>query len=231
MEKATRSPVHAVNHGLALAKGRVVGVCIDGARMATPGLLASAMEATRLHPRPVVGAFSFHLGPDVHMRSTRNGYDGDVEDRLLASSGWEADGYRLFDISVFAGSSHLGWFTLPAESNAMFLGAEHWRSLGGFDTRFQESGGGLANLDVWLRACEDPGAQVIMLLGEGTFHQVHGGAATSAEDPEATWGRFHQEYMQIRQERWRQPNATPIFCGRLPTNIKSSLKYSAEKLA
>lgn len=231
MENASRSPVHAVNHGLSLAKGRIVGVCVDGARMATPGLLASAMEATRLHAKPVVGAFSFHLGPDLQVWSIRKGYNQDVEDELLASSGWEADGYRLFDISVFAGSAPLGWFRLPSESNAMFLTAEHWRSLGAFDERFQASGGGLVNLDVWLRACEDPGAQVVMLLGEGTFHQVHGGAATAAEDPHARWNSFHEEYIAIRQERWRMPNVSPIFFGRLPPNIQPSLKHSAEKFA
>ena len=36
-------------------------------------------------------------------------------------------GYRLFGASVFAGSSAKGWFVLPAETNALFLTAPHWR--------------------------------------------------------------------------------------------------------
>ena len=37
-------------------------------------------------------------------------YNQAIEDKLLARSGWEADGYRLFTISVFGGSSSGGWF-------------------------------------------------------------------------------------------------------------------------
>ena len=40
MPEATVSPVPAVNYGLSIARGDLVGVFIDGARMASPGLLA-----------------------------------------------------------------------------------------------------------------------------------------------------------------------------------------------
>jgi len=131
MQNATVSPVPAINFGLTVARGDLVGVCIDGARMASPGLLSKALAASRLHRRPVIGTIAFHLGPDVQMESVRHGYNQAIEDKLLARSGWEADGYRLFTISVFGGSSSGGWFKLPAESNALFLRAEHWRALGG----------------------------------------------------------------------------------------------------
>ena len=39
------------------------------------------------------------------MRSVPLGYDQQEEDRLLDSVDWTHDGYRLFDISVLAGSS------------------------------------------------------------------------------------------------------------------------------
>jgi hypothetical protein len=47
---ATPSPVPAVNLGLGLARADPVGVCIDGARMSSPGILAKAVAASRLHP-------------------------------------------------------------------------------------------------------------------------------------------------------------------------------------
>ena len=50
--------------------------------------------------------------------------------------------------------------------------------LGGFDERYEEPGGGLVNLDFYARAVA-AADYVWTLLGEGTFHQVHGGAATS----------------------------------------------------
>ncbi len=46
---AAVSPVRAINFGLTLARGDLIGVCIDGARLASPGLLATALAASRLH--------------------------------------------------------------------------------------------------------------------------------------------------------------------------------------
>lgn len=180
---ATPSPVPAINRGLALARGSLAGVMIDGARMASPRLLATALEAARLHSRPVIGTLAYHLGTDVQMRSVARGYCQEVEDKMLAAVDWDADGYRLFDIAVFAGSSESGWFDLPSETNALFLTREHWRALGGYDPAFVSPGGGLVNLDTWSRACADPAGRVIMLLGEATFHQVHNGVATNAVEP------------------------------------------------
>ena len=65
MTNAAVSPAAAINAGLALAEGEFVGVMIDGARMASPGLLAAAHRAARLHDRPVIASLGFHLGPDM----------------------------------------------------------------------------------------------------------------------------------------------------------------------
>jgi glycosyltransferase involved in cell wall biosynthesis len=224
LASATVSPVPAINFGLTLARGDLVGVWIDGARMASPGLLATALIASRLHARPVIGTLAFHLGPAVQMESVKQGYDQTVEDMLLAQSGWEDDGYRLFGISSFAGSSARGWFDLPSESNALFLRAAHWRALGGFDVRFATPGGGLANLDVWSRACADPDGELIMLLGEATFHQVHGGVATNSLAP--PHALFDEEYVRIRGQPYQRPLRRPLYFGNLSDSIKTSLKLS-----
>jgi len=226
---ASPSPVRAINHGLTLARGELVGVCIDGARMVTPRLLATALEAARLHPRPVIGTLAFHLGPDVQMRSVANGYCQQVEDELLASVDWATDGYRLFSISVLGGSSREGWFVLPAESNALFLTREHWRELGGYDPRFVSPGGGLANLDVWARACADPAGRVIMLLGEATFHQFHGGAATGSAMPQ--WQSLHAEYVRLKGADFKAPQGEPMLLGSIHPAALPSLKLSIERLA
>src|SRR4030081_688031 len=39
LDPAPPSPVRAANHGLGLARGELVGLIIDGARMVSPGLL------------------------------------------------------------------------------------------------------------------------------------------------------------------------------------------------
>jgi glycosyltransferase involved in cell wall biosynthesis len=225
---ATPSPVPAINHGLALARGDLVGVFIDGARMASPRLLATALEAAQTHHRPVIGTLAFHLGPDVQSRSLANGYCQQVEDQLLASVDWVADAYRLFDISVFARSSARGWFAIPAETNALFLTRKHWHELGGYDPAFVAPGGGLANLDTWLRACSDPTGCVILLLGEATFHQVHGGIATNTA--QSNWQYFHDEYVRIRGMGYTAPTGLPLLIGRLPPAILGSVQCSVESL-
>jgi hypothetical protein len=228
MPNATPSPVRAINWGLEMARAPLVGVCIDGARMASPGLLAAALRAQHLHPRPVIGSLAFHLGPDVQMRSVLEGYNQQQEDELLARSGWEQDGYRLFDIAVFAGSSAAGWFVVPAETNALFMTADQWRQLGGYDPAFEMPGGGLANLDIWKRVSTDPSALTIMLLGEGTFHQVHGGVATNAViSPKQA---FAQEYLAIRGEPYAPPQTRAIYVGSVHTRMSASLAASLAKL-
>lgn len=214
------SPVPAINFGLKLARGNLVGVWIDGARMASPGLLAHALSASAIHERPVIGTLAFHLGSVVQMQSIKHGYDQSVEDALLASSGWEQDSYRLFDISCLSGSSSRGWFELPSECNALFLRAAHWRALGGFDERFTSPGGGLANHDIWLRACNDPTAEVIQLLGEATFHQIHGGIATN--NPRPPLNEFHAEYERIRRRPYERPIRRPTLFGSFPDTIRAA---------
>jgi hypothetical protein len=219
------SPVTAINRALALASGELIGVCIDGARMASPGLLAAALEAARLHPRPAIGTLAFHLGPDVQAKSMLAGYDQAAEDQLLATVDWRADGYRLFDISVLASSSAQGWFVLPSETNALFLHRGLWDELGGYEPRFQCPGGGLVNLDTWQRACVLPDAQPVLLLGEATFHQFHGGVATNS--PVSRWQEFHDEYAAIRGQAYQRPRALPLVVGRPRPGLWPSLRQSS----
>jgi len=217
------SPVGAINEGLAMARGRLVGVFIDGARMASPRLLATALEAARGQDRPVIGTLAFHLGPEVQSVSVTKGYCQAVEDELLATVDWQADAYKLFNISVFAGSSQKGWFVIPAETNALFATREHWQALGGYDPAFVSPGGGLANLDIWERLCA--GNEVTLLLGEATFHQFHGGIATNSTVDH--WPEFHAEYMAIRGKRYSPPSGTPRLYGQLVPEAMPSVRLAA----
>ena len=148
---------------------------------------------------------AYHLGSTTHMEATGQGYDQAEEDRLLAASGWEADGYQLFAISTLAASSGRGWFGPMGESSSLFMRRALWDELGGLDERFALPGGGLANHDLYRRACEAPGIQLVVLPGEGTFHQVHGGAATSRR---FGWDEMHADYVAIRGQPY-QPAPKP----------------------
>lgn len=219
------SPAGAANAGITAAAAPLIGVMIDGARIATPGLITMARAAGRLHPRPLIGTVGFHLGPAAQMKTVAAGYDEATEDRLLDDIGWPAEGYRLFEIAALAGSSRAGWFAPIAESNAMFMPRACWEQMGGFDDRFASPGGGLVNLDTWKRACEELDTQPIVLLGEATFHQVHGGVATNAK--ESPWTSFHDEYMRLRRAAFEPPAIDPVFVGRLPRTVLPWVQISA----
>ncbi|WP_442755653.1 glycosyltransferase family 2 protein [Methylocystis sp. JAN1] len=224
MRDASVSPVRAINKGISEARGNLVGVMIDGARMASPGMLSLAALANQIGDRAAILTLGFHLGFEVQMKSVREGYNQAVEDQLLAQAGWRENGYRLFDISVFAGSSAQGWFKPISESNALFLQKSFWAELGGFDERFQTPGGGLANLDILSRAVRSAGL-IVTLLGEGTFHQVHGGVATNAiHHP---WDTFAKEYLEIRGVAYEQPSYESLFFGSFSANVLPSIGGSA----
>lgn len=224
MADAPPSPVAAINQAINQAAGDFIGVMIDGARMASPGLLYHAMLGSRLGKRVIVSTLGFHLGPDIQTKSVAAGYTQEEEDRLLKEIRWEENPYRLFDIAAFAGGSQHGWFGSISESNALFMPKALWHELGGMDPAFTSPGGGLVNLDTYARALALPDTKLVVLLGEGTFHQVHGGIATNAtRDP---WKSFHSEYMRIRRKSYSIPEASPIYLGSLPEQVMPKLAAS-----
>ena len=99
------------------------------------------------------------------------------------SSDWEHDGYRLFSHQHARGvvgarlvrarwgrATGCSWRSRCGRSSAASTSASRCRAAGS------------SNHDLYRRACELDGAQLVVLLGEGTFHQIHGGAATSGRD-------------------------------------------------
>jgi hypothetical protein len=223
LDHASPSPVRAANHGLELAEGELVGLMIDGARLASPGLLATARRATRLSTRPVITTPAFHLGSVTHMLAAEVGYDQNAEDALLAKTEWESDGYRLFAVSTLSGSSGRGLFGAMGESNGLFMRREMWNELGGLDERFALPGGGLANHDLYRRACALDRAELIVMLGEGTFHQYHGGAAPSRR---FSWDEMHAEYQSIRGYAHRPPQNRPLYLGTIPDAMLEHVAHS-----
>lgn len=194
--RKTPSPVSAINEGLRVARGNLIGVWIDGARMASPGLLRSCLEASRLHPRPIIATLNYQLGPARQAVSADQGYNDAAEDALLFEIGWFENGYRLFDIAT----PEIAEPAAPMlESNALFLPRALWDELGGYDEAFTSRGGGMANPDIFVRAVGLPGAQLIRIAGEGTFHQIHGGLTTAGLQSTLNYVKeASREYYAIR---------------------------------
>ena len=213
IDDAGPSPVRAANAGLAMARGVLVGLVIDGARLASPGLLATALRGSRLERRAILTAPAWHLGPQLQAAAAAVGYDQEAEDALLADVGWPADGYQLFSISTPAASSARGLFGPMGESSSLFMARALWDELDGLDERFGLPGGGLVNHDLYRRACALDGAQLVVLLGEGTFHQIHGGAATSGR---VTREAMRAEYESITGVAHQPPTNAPLYLGSVP---------------
>jgi glycosyltransferase involved in cell wall biosynthesis len=215
-EGSSASPARAVNQAVAATRGRYVGIVLDGARMVTPGVLALARSALAMDRNALATPMAWHLGPDSQARSRLAGYDAAEEDRLLNSIDWPVDGYRLFEIATPAPGANPRGFGGPMnESCCTFLSRDRFEALGGYDESFISPGGGYVNLDFFIRSLESPGSSLVVLLGEGSFHQVHGGAASNASDPVGTDRAFAAEYERIKAKPYIHPEVDAIYLGRM----------------
>lgn len=225
------TPVHAINHGVGISRGRHVCVMIDGARMVTPGVVRNILRGHRLNDKAVVTVPGYHIGDQLQQEAADEGYGVTEDQALISSIGWPANGYGLFDIACFSGSCAAGFFRPNSESNCISIPREIWAALGGMDTRFNLRGGGLVNLDLYKRACEFPGVEHVVLLGEGTFHQFHGGVTTGGEAREvraALIEEMKEQYENVRGKPYQSPQTEPVFLGELPVQVLSFIKSSAE---
>ena len=220
------SPSKSVNIGISEAKGNLIGVFVDGARMASPGIYKYALKCLKLSSKPIIATLGFHLGPNIQKKSMENGYNQEKEDHLLNKVNWESNGYSLFEISSFAGSSRNGWFSNIGESNALFMTRSMWNELDGYDENFKTPGGGLVNLDIYKRALDLKDSQLFILLGEGTFHQIHNGISTNQKREDASFKVFNEEYKSIRKKDFIKLMQKPILFGSFSKCHSNSLKES-----
>lgn len=226
---AQGSPAQALNDGVALARADWVCPAIDGARMASATLFASAKKLMAADDNPVIATPGYHFGAAVQHISVHDGYDQTAEDRLLASVDWRSDPKRLFDIACPAGSSE-GLFLEPlAESNLLVLRKDFYTRLGGYETRFDIPGGGLVNLDFFKRAVEHESSDYVLLIGEGSFHQFHGGAATAHMNGDL-WQRYADQYRTIRGDDYAKPETPPIVFGAMTPSLQARVIAAAKKL-
>ena len=203
-EVAEPTPVkcinEAVNHH---ASGEYLVICIDGARILSPYLIRRTVDALDRYPKAFTFVASRHLGSEKQMAAVTKGYDQNVEDYLLSSVDWKADLDTLWDISVWAGCHRPNSFLRQNESNAIGFNRVLWGSLGGYNEGFKSPGGGLCNLEFFYRATTRLNALNILLLGEATFHQVHGGAATSNG---SYFGDSLEEHIQVTGQPYKFPS-------------------------
>ena len=216
--QASGNPGVAINRAVAQTRSKLVCVMIDGARMVTPGVIRWGIDLAMLSDRTIVEVRGWHLGPALQNVSVADGYGSDVEQRLLRSVDWPSDGYRLFEIGVPAASMPGGFLGTASECTCLFMHRSYFDQLGGYDERYAEPGGGLCNADFFVRSVSGAD-RVFAVLGEGTFHQIHGGAATglTGDDRRAAFRRWKKEYESLSRP-WHTAavDYQPVLAGHLP---------------
>jgi cephalosporin hydroxylase len=217
-EDATPSPTPALNRGIRAGRGKNFALMIDGAHVLTPGVLRFGLAGLQTYDHSIVATQQWYVGPGQQGDAMDNGYDQEYEDRLFQRINWPHAGYRLFEISHFIGDRD--WFDGLWESNCMFVTRAQLRQVGGFDESFSMPGGGYANLELYERLGSSPDISVTTIIGEGSFHQSHGGTTTNQIDPEERRGRvfgYGQHFAETRGRAFRGPGKPIHYVGRIST--------------
>jgi hypothetical protein len=228
IETTSVSPAAAINAACRESRGDRLLVLIDGAHILSPGIYSLAERAFAQFASPFLATVSFHLGPKRQNESMLEGYDQHAEDRLLGACGWRQNGYRLYEIAGAFADPGLGWFGCAYEAGCFGLGKQDFLTLGGFDERFVSRGGGLVALDLFQRAVARREADYVMLLGEGSFHQFHGGVASNVPAAQHPWGEFNEEYTRIRGIPFARVPRRPFYFGSLPDQAIGAARVSAQ---
>ncbi len=226
-----RSPVGAVHAGVALARGTHLAIMIDGARMLSPGIVAGTLAALRMGEGVVVSVPGYHLGHDLQQVTVNEGHDAAADRALLAQVGWPGDGYRLFEVATLSGSCRGGFFRPQAESNFLVLARDLWDRLGGMDRRYADHGGGMVNIAFYKAVLESPGVRFVLLYGEGTFHQFHGGVTTNTPEAERVrvMTAIVAEDETFRPDR-SLPKTEPVLFGAAHPAMLRFLRYSLDRV-
>lgn len=216
------SPVFAINWAAKNhARGTNLMLCIDGARIFSDTIFASTLTVLDKIPEAFVYSIGYHIGKDKHYILSRKGYTIENFRDEFKSIRWLDNPRSLYNNSVLAGSSSNGGWAPIQESNAFAFSREKFNCLGGYDERFESSGGGLCNLEIFERYTQDTEIINVCLIGEGTFHQFHGGAATSEKVPRKV---FDNEYESIFGQTYVPKDYFRLYFGRPKIDTKQDWK-------
>lgn len=209
----TPSPCKAINYSVSISKTPYVVICIDGARILSPGILKFMLDAKEIGINPFIYTLGMHIGNKIQNILVEEGYNQTTEDILFEKVDWMKNGYLLFNISSVALSSKNGFFSNISESNCFLIKKNDFIETGGYNEKFISKGGGLVNLDFFNTISKSNKFQSIMLLGEATFHQFHNGIATNTPLKNHPWPDMEEEYYKITGKVFESFYKKPIYYG------------------
>jgi glycosyltransferase involved in cell wall biosynthesis len=224
-EEAGVSPVPAVNFALQQCRGTMIGLLIDGARMLSPRVLEHVMTMRRAFAHPLIVVPGYHLGAERHDAAGPTRAIAEQEE--LERLGWRSDGYRLFTQACFSPGNARGYFHPLMECNALFCNRQSFIDLHGADPRFDLAGGGSINLHIYRSLGMQPGNQLVVLPGEGNFHQYHGGVTTRAvDDRSATLAAFKNQLDGFWGGQYKALSREPLLFGNIGSSAQRFLQLS-----
>ena len=128
----------------------------------------------------------------------------------------------MFEIGspLRSGPENINWLNRMFESNCLFMKRSLFVAQGGADERFDFPGGGFINLDIFNRAVDAPDVSAAQLIGEGCFHQLHGGTTTnvSTEKRDESLAKYRKQYEEIRGHGDVITKKTFLYMGQLPND-------------
>jgi hypothetical protein len=225
-----RSPVAAINFGFAQCTGDYIGLLVDGARLLSPRVLEYAALAWRMDRGSITMVPGYHLGTQQHHEVVDGASACAEEAALLASIDWRANGYLLFSIATLGGGNAAGLLQPFMESNCMFASREQFARIGYADPRFQLDGGGSINLHMFRALGMQRDTRLVVLPGEGSFHQYHGGVTTRARADRAEELAAHKRQLHgIWRDTFHSLRREPLLLGAVTPWAMPVLEYSAQR--
>ncbi len=231
-EETAVTPVYAVNEAFARCRAPVICLMIDGARMASPGIIRTALDAFAITEDAVVAVPGYHLGSDEQHMVEGVADQLAYERELLNSVDWRGNGYELFSISTFSGANRRGYLQPIMECNCVFASAANYAAIGHANTDFQLPGGGSINLHMYRSLGMLPGTRLFVTPGEGSFHQYHGGVTTSSyEEREAEIEKHRVQLHSYWPGGFHSLRREPSLIGAVPPQAQPFLQKSLDRAA
>ena len=229
-DETAATPVPAMNFAFQQCRGEIVGLIIDGARMVTPGVIHYVLMSQRMYPNALTAIPGYQLGSKPQNESALEGYCEAVEQQLLDSVDWCNDGFELFGISSISGANPNGYLQPIMECNCLFAPMDSFREIGFADPRFTLRGGGAINLHMFRSLGLLPQSRLVVLPGEGSFHQYHGGVTTSGHTEVKNERDQHRAQLQdIWKNNFHALRREPVLLGAVSPQALPYLQLSANK--
>lgn len=227
----SQSPVGAINFGFEKARGTSICLMIDGARMVTPRILEFALQAHAINPDALVSVPGYNLGTQDQRFHKENQHDEIIEQQLLEKIHWKNNGYRLFDVASIGGANPKGFFHPLMECNCVFTSAANFERIGRANPDFQLPGGGSINLHIYRQlGLLAQSRYYFLMIGEGSFHQFHGGITTAQWDDLDEVLESHRKQLHSYWEGgFHSLRREPMLLGAVNSHAQHYLHFSAKQ--